>query len=111
MPLYRSLFAYTPEAWAALAKNPEDRTQAISALAESLGARLVNLHYMWGEWDGVVVVEAPDDATVTALIITALSAGHLRASSTTRLFTAQEMVEVLLKAGSLQFQPPRGTSG
>ena len=111
MPLYRSLFAYTPEAWAALAKNPEDRTQALSTLAESLGARLVNLYYMWGEWDGAVVVEAPDDATVTALIIAAVGTGHLRASSTTRLFTAQEMVETLRKAGSLQLRPPGGTSG
>ena len=66
---------------------------------------------MWGEWDGVVVVEAPDDTTVTAAIVAALGAGHLRASSTTRLFTAQEMMEALRKAGSLQFQPPGGTSG
>ena len=111
MPLYRSLFAYTPEAWAALAQNPEDRTQTLSTLAESLGGRLVSFYYMWGEWDGVVVVEAPDDTTVTAAIVAALGAGHLRASNTTRLFTAQEMMEALRKAGSLQFRPPGGTSG
>ncbi|MDP8956540.1 MAG: GYD family protein, partial [Actinomycetota bacterium] len=28
MPMYLSRFSYTPEAWARLAKNPEDRSKA-----------------------------------------------------------------------------------
>lgn len=34
MPHYMLQFAYTSEAWAALASNPTDRSAAISALAQ-----------------------------------------------------------------------------
>lgn len=37
MALYMTQFRYTSEAWAALARNPEDRSAAVSALAESMG--------------------------------------------------------------------------
>ena len=106
MPHYRTLFAYTPEAWHALAQEPVDRSAPIGALAQQLGARLVSLYYMWGAWDGAVVVEAPDDATASAFVIAAFGVGHLRATSTTRLFTAAEMVAILRQAGGVRLQPP-----
>ena len=39
MTLYMAQFKYTPDAWAAFTKHPEDRTPAVEALAESLGCR------------------------------------------------------------------------
>ena len=38
MPLYMQQVAYDPDAWAALANNPEDRREAFSRLAESTTA-------------------------------------------------------------------------
>ena len=38
MPLALTLFAYTPEALASLAQNPEDRSAAVRELAEGMGA-------------------------------------------------------------------------
>ncbi len=35
MSLYMMQFAYTSEAWAALARNPEDRSNAMRGLLES----------------------------------------------------------------------------
>jgi uncharacterized protein with GYD domain len=106
MPLYMLQFAYTADAWAALAKNPVDRTQGVSALAEKLGGRLVSLHYCFGEYDGVVMIEAPDDTTATAMVIAAASPGHLKATRTTRLMTAQEAMEAMRKAGQVTYQAP-----
>ena len=37
MPLYLSRFSYTPETWARLIANPEDRRQAAAAYIESVG--------------------------------------------------------------------------
>ena len=60
MPLYMSQFSYTKEAWAALAQNPEDRSEAVGELLESMGGQLVSLYFTFGEYDGFVVFEAPD---------------------------------------------------
>ena len=42
MPFYMTQFAYTPEAWAALVDNPEDRSAPVRELTESMGGRLVS---------------------------------------------------------------------
>ena len=52
--------AYTPQAWAALTKKPENREEATRALAEKLGCRLVSYYCCFGEYDVVAIYEAPD---------------------------------------------------
>jgi len=106
MSLYMTQFSYTAEAWAALAKNPADRSVPIQALAEKLGARLVGLYYCMGEYDGLVLSECPDDTTATALAIAAVSPGHVKAIRTTRLMTVQETMEAMRKAGSVTYAAP-----
>jgi uncharacterized protein with GYD domain len=106
MPQYMGQFAYTAQAWAELSQHPVDRTEAIAELAQKLGCRLISLHYTMGEYDGHVIVEAPDDTTVMAFIIAAITPGHLRATKTTRLYTPAEAVEALRKAGSVTFRAP-----
>jgi uncharacterized protein with GYD domain len=108
MPLYMSQFAYTPEAWANLTKNPQDRTEAIGELAKKMGGRLVNLYYAFGEHDGFVISDVPDDTSAAALAMAAAAAGHVRSIRTTRLFTAQEAVAAMKKAGGAQYKPPKG---
>jgi len=44
MALYMAQFAYTPEAWTAFTKHPEDRTKAVQALAQKLGCRFEALY-------------------------------------------------------------------
>jgi uncharacterized protein with GYD domain len=106
MPLYMLQFAYSQESWAALIKKPEDRAAALESIAKSLGARLVSLYYHSGEYDGTVVVEAPDDATANALVFSVVASGTLRSSRTTRLYTPRELVESLGKAGKASYRPP-----
>ncbi len=106
MPLYMSQFSYTPEAWAALAQNPEDRSEAIRGLAESMGGRLVSMHYSFGDYDGVLMLEAPDEKTVAAMILTAVSAGHVKAIKTTPLLSVEDAMEVLRRAGEVTYRGP-----
>jgi uncharacterized protein with GYD domain len=49
----------------AFTKHPEDRTAAVKALAEKAGCRFEALYYSFGESDGIIIVEAPDEGTVT----------------------------------------------
>ena len=106
MPLYMSQFAYTGEAWAALARNPQDRSEAIAGLIEKVGGRLVSLHYCFGEYDGVLLLEAPDDTAILSALVAAVSPGHVKAIKTTRLFTTEETMGALRQAGQLTFRAP-----
>ena len=49
MPLYMTQFAYTPEAWATLSDNPEDRSVAVRDLLETQGGRLIGWYLSFGE--------------------------------------------------------------
>ena len=40
MPMYLTRFRYTPETWARLVKNPEDRRNAARQYIESVGGTL-----------------------------------------------------------------------
>jgi len=40
MPLYLTKFSYTPETWAKLIRNPEDRRAAAKEYIESVGGTL-----------------------------------------------------------------------
>jgi len=100
-------FGYTSDAWAALAKNPADRSVGLAKLMEAAGGKLLDLYYHFGEYDGVAIVEAPDDTSATAAVIAAAAPGHLRSTRTTRLMSVQEAMEAMRKAGTLSYQAPR----
>ena len=108
MAIYMTQFAYTPQAWAALAKNPEDRGKTFASLAEKLGGRMHRIYYSFGEYDGVVIAEFPDDATAMAGIVAAVTPGHLKATKTTRLYTMEEAMSAMAKAGELAYPAPKG---
>ena len=90
MPLYMQQVAYDPDAWAALAQNPEDRREAFGRLAESMGGRLLAFYNSFGEYDVVTIYEAPDPSTAAAIEVAARAPGHLSAVKTTALLSAEE---------------------
>jgi uncharacterized protein with GYD domain len=104
-----SQVAYTPEHFEALTKEPRDRTEDISALAQKLGCRLISFYYSFGEYDGVVIAEAPNETAMSAVLLAALSAGHIRASKTTQLLAPKDAVEALRQAGAAAFRAPGAT--
>ena len=79
---------------------------AYGELVQKLGGRLIDAYYCFGEYDVVVLLELPDDTAATALAMAAISPGHLKAYKTTKLFTVEETMEAMRKAGSLAFQGP-----
>ena len=106
MPLYMSQFAYTSDAWAALAQNPEDRSEPIRGLAEAMGGRLIAFYNTFGEYDGLAIFEAPDEGTAAAVAIAAITPGHLKSFKTTLLLSAEQGVEAMRQAGEAAFRRP-----
>lgn len=108
MPLYMTQFSYTKEAWAALAKSPEDRRVGLVKLVEALGGRLIGFYYCMGEYDGLAIYEAPDNATAMSAVLTVITPGHLQATKTTVLHSVEEAMEAMAKAGKLAYAGPKG---
>jgi uncharacterized protein with GYD domain len=106
MAFYMVQGAYTAEAIATMAKNPQDRSAPVRELMQKLGGRLIGFYFCYGEYDVVALGELPDDTAATAVAMAAVSAGHLKAYKTTKLFTVEETMEAMRKAGSLAFPGP-----
>ena len=106
MPLYMTQAGYTSEAWAALTHNPENRGEAIGRLAESMGGRVLSFYNSFGEYDLVVIYEAPDESTAAAIVMAAISPGHLSSVKTTVLLSAEEGMEAMRKAGEATYRAP-----
>ena len=64
MALYLSRFTYTPQTWARLIANPEDRRKAAQSYIESVGGKLHGFWYAFGTHDGYNLWEAPDNVSI-----------------------------------------------
>jgi uncharacterized protein with GYD domain len=106
MPLYLTRFSYTPETWAKLTRNPEDRRQAAQSYIESVGGKLHGFWYAFGEYDGYNLWEAPDNVSMAAVAMAITGGGALSSLETTVLLTVEETMEALRKAGQIQYKPP-----
>ena len=106
MPQYMLQYSYTSETWAALTTNPQDRSEAVRALAQKFDGRLIDLYYTMGEYDGVAILEMPDDATAMAFVLAATAPGHLRATKTTRLMPPEEAILAMQKARGIGYTAP-----
>ncbi|MBV9171449.1 MAG: GYD domain-containing protein [Chloroflexi bacterium] len=110
MPEYLVEAAYTPEAWATFLKNPQDRTEAARRLTESLGGRLETVRLSFGEYDVVLIINLPDNASAAALSMILSAGGALKAIKTTPLLSVEEGVEAMRKGGAAgtSYRPPAG---
>ena len=106
MSIYMSQFAYTSDSWATLTQNPEDRSAAVSTLAEAMGGRVICFYHSFGDYDGIVIYEAPDEGAAAAIPLAAASTGHLKTIKTTLLLTVEDAMEAMRKAGEATFRRP-----
>ncbi|MBV9788393.1 MAG: GYD domain-containing protein [Chloroflexi bacterium] len=101
MALYMTQFAYNPEAWSAIIKDPQRHNETIKTLVQRLGGKLITMYYCFGEYDKVVIFDVPDATKATAFVLAATLPGHLKAVETTRLLTLEEATSAMHTAGDL----------
>ncbi len=106
MTMYLSRFSYTPETWARMIQNPEDRREAARSYIESVGGKLHGFWYAFGEHDGWNLWEAPDNVSMAAVALAIGAGGALRSFETTVLLSVEELIAALGKAKSVGYQPP-----
>jgi uncharacterized protein with GYD domain len=106
MPLYLSRFSYTPETWARLIGNPEDRREAAQQYIESVGGELHGFWYAFGSHDGFTLWEAPDNVSMAAVALALSGGGALSSLETTVLMTVDETIEALRRVEQVQYRAP-----
>jgi uncharacterized protein with GYD domain len=106
MPVYLTKFSYTPETWARLIDNPEDRRRAAQEYIESVGGKLQGFWYAFGEHDGYTLWEAPDNVSMAAVSLAISGGGALSSYETTVLLTVDETLDALRKAQEIRYRPP-----
>jgi len=106
MPLYLGRFSYTTDAMKVLLDQPQDRSAAAREVAESLGGKLLGFWYAFGEFDGVFLMEAPDNASAAALAMAVGAGGALSEVETTVLLDMDEAQDAMRKAAAATYRPP-----
>lgn len=75
-------------------KDALNRLGKLERLLESKGGRLASFYMTFGQYDGVTIVEAPDDATMGSILLSTESAGTAR-SVTLKAFTYDEASKII----------------
>lgn len=107
MALYIYQIAYTAEAVAALIKEPQDRIEAARPAIEAQGGKVLAYGYPFGEYDALVVYEAPDDTVAAGLALAIAAGGAAKSAKTTRLLNGPEWIDSLRRAQGSKYRPPR----
>jgi uncharacterized protein with GYD domain len=77
-------------------KQTVDRAKALDALIKKHGGTTRSLYWTQGAYDVVATVDAPDEESGLAILLTLGSLGNVR-SQTLRAFTAEEMGRIIGK--------------
>jgi len=79
-------------------KDTVKRTEAFKALAKKLGVTVKEILWTQGAYDIVTIIEAPDDAAASAVMLSVSKLGNLR-GQTLRAFNAAEMQKIVDAVG------------
>ena len=93
MSTYVVLMNWTDQGVRADRDTVRRRDQA-ETLAEKYGARIEQVYWTMGHYDIVGVIEAPDDETITAMMLELTAAGNLR-TATLRAFDHDQMQAII----------------
>jgi uncharacterized protein with GYD domain len=95
MPHYVILWNWTDQGIRTLKDSPK-RLASFRAELEKVGGKLVGEYYTMGKYDGVVIVEAPSDETITSILLGDASKGNFR-SMTLKAFPMSEAGKIIEK--------------
>jgi uncharacterized protein with GYD domain len=105
MPSYLLQVAYTPQAWDALIRNPQNRMDAVAPAVEQLGGSITGGWLAFGEYDLITVIDLPDNISAAAFSMAVSAGGAISAIKTTPLMSIEDAVEAMRKAGASVYEP------
>jgi uncharacterized protein with GYD domain len=101
MPIFITQGRYTRDALKGMIVRPEDRADAVSRLLSKAGGRLVGYYVTFGEYDFLLIAEAPSETQMAAVLLAAASGGGVTDLRTTLAMTSIEAKGAFAAAGDL----------
>lgn len=95
MATYVSTIKFTEQGLKAIGETTK-RAAAVKAAAKKMKVKVTDIFWTLGSFDGLLVFDAPDDETATAMLLNLGAQGNVQ-TTTVRAFTAAEMDQVLAK--------------
>ena len=95
MPTYIVLGQFTDQGIRNVKDSPK-RAEAMKATAKKMGVTVKEVYWTLGPYDVVTVVDAPDDTSVTAMLLSTGGLGNVR-TQCLRAFQADEMGRIVGK--------------
>jgi uncharacterized protein with GYD domain len=93
MPAYVSLVNFTEQGMHTI-KDTVQRAQMIKEAAKAAGGRVIGIWWLMGQYDAMLISEAPDDETAMRQLVAAGMQGNTR-SVTLRAFSEDEMTRIV----------------
>jgi len=93
MPTYIAMLNWTPQGLQNIKQSPSRLDTARKAF-ESAGAKMNEFYMVTGQYDMIVVLDAPDDASLAKALLSVTSSGSI-SSQTCRAFTETEYREIV----------------
>jgi uncharacterized protein with GYD domain len=104
--MYLARFSYAPDAVKSLIENPQDRSGPVGASIESLGGKMHGMWYSFGDWDGYVLSEFPDDQAAAAFSMVTGASGSLAKLETIPLMSTADAVGAFERAADATYATP-----
>ena len=92
---------YTTNALQGMLSSPEDRTSSVRKLFREAGGKLIAYYLTFGEYDWLVIAEAPEEKAMLSAILAAASGGSLTDLKTTVALSTEDTVQAFQDAGKL----------
>jgi len=108
MAKYMALFNLTSEAIRRFVANPSDRAAVVRGMVESVGGKLECYYWVFGQYDGMAVIEMPDAHTTAATSLAIVSSGAFTHFETHELIESSDLTAIAERARELSYQPPGG---
>lgn len=83
MPIFITQGRYTQQALKGMVNKPEDRQAEVKGLLKRAGAKLISYYMTFGEYDFLIIGEAPDETTMLSVLATAAAGGGVTDLKTT----------------------------
>lgn len=93
MPTYIGLFNYTQQGIQNIKDSPA-RLDAARKASQALGVEIQQFYLVMGQYDSIIIAEAPDDETMAKLALATGALGNVR-TQTMRAFTEDEFRKIV----------------
>ena len=110
MPHFMLKLKFSHESIKGLVANLHDRRKAAEAALETVGAKLKDYYFAFGDADALITYEAPDAASAASIAMTLGASGATSSAETIALLTMEEAMEAMKKSAKTLkgYKPPSG---